>query len=377
MERIYKIFTLSPGSTSTKLAVFENNTQVFKANVAHDPAVLKTFETIGDQLPYRRETILSELYKAKISLTAMDAYAAYSGGLESMVGGIYPINEAILKHSREGRTVKHPAILGAQLIQAFSDEFGGAPAYLVNPPDVDEYEELARFTGIRGIYRESRVHVLNQKEVAMRYAKELRRPYEECNFIVAHVGGGLSVTAHKKGRMVDGNDVLNGEGPMAPNRSGSVPAVPIIDMCFSGEYTHQEMIQKISKTGGLVSHLGTDNTMEIKKIIASGNTYAKLVYDAMAYQLCKAVGACAAVLQGQVDGIILTGGVSNDLYFTGFVELYCGWIAPVKVYGGDFEMEALAAGTVRALNGEEETKVYTGYPVWEGFNRTETGKSNG
>lgn len=150
MERIYKIFTLSPGSTSTKLAVFENNTQVFKANVTHDPAVLKTFETIGDQLPYRRETILSELYKAKISLTAMDAYAAYSGGLESMVGGIYPINEAILKHSREGRTVKHPAILGAQLIQAFSDEFGGAPAYLVNPPDVDEYEELGSFYRDKG-----------------------------------------------------------------------------------------------------------------------------------------------------------------------------------------------------------------------------------
>lgn len=362
----YKIFTLSPGSTSTKLAVFENENSIFKANVAHDPEKLQSFAKISDQLPYRKDTILEELKKEGINLKDMDAFAAYSGGLESMAGGIYPVNEMILKHSREGRTVKHPAILGAQLIHVFSEEYGG-PAFLVNPPDVDEFQDLARITGIKGLYRESRVHVLNQKEVAMRYAKELGKKYEDCNFVVAHVGGGLSITAQSKGKIIDGNDVLNGDGPMAPNRSGSVPAVPVIKMCYSGEYTEKEMIAKISKAGGLLGHLGTDNTIEIKKMIENGDKYAKLIYDGMAYQLCKFIASYAAVMVGEVDGIILTGGVSNDKYFVDNISKLCSWIAPIKVYGGDFEMEALAAGAIRALTGVEETKVYTGKPAWSGF----------
>lgn len=366
MNKVYKIFTLSPGSTSTKLAVFENDSCVFKANVAHDPNKLKSFAEISEQLPYRKETILEELKKAGISLAEIDAFAAYSGGLESMVGGAYPVNDKILKHSREGRTVKHPAILGAQLIHAFSEEYG-ANAYLINPPDVDEFQDLARITGLKGVYRESRVHVLNQKEVAMRYAQELGKKYEECNFVVCHVGGGLSITAHKHGLMIDGNDVLNGDGPMAPNRSGEVPAVPLIRMCFSGEFTEKEMIAKISKTGGLLGHLGTDSALEINKRIKEGDSYAKLIYDGMAYQLSKYIGSYAVVLEGKVDGIILTGGVSNDTYFTNQIKERCGWIAGIKIYGGDFEMEALAAGAIRVLTGKEETKVYTGEPVWNGF----------
>lgn len=366
MNKIYKVFTLSPGSTSTKLAVFENNNIIFKANVAHNPEKLKTFEEISDQLAYRKETILLELEKANVSLSHMDAFAAYSGGLESMVGGIYPVNEMILKHSREGRTVKHPAILGAQLVHAFSEEYG-APAYLVNPPDVDEFQELSRITGLKGIYRESRVHVLNQKEVAMRYAQELGKEYEKCNFVVCHVGGGLSITAQKQGFIIDGNDVLNGDGPMAPNRSGEVPAVPLIKMCFSGEFTEKEMIAKISKTGGLLGHLGTDSALEIGKRIKDGDKYAKLIYDGMAYQLSKYIGSYAVVLEGKVDGIILTGGVSNDKYFTDQIKVRCSWIAPVRVYGGDFEMEALAAGAIRVLSEVEVPKVYTGEPVWSGF----------
>lgn len=366
MSKTYKIFTLSPGSTSTKLAVFENDKQIFKANVAHDKEKLASFAEISDQLPYRKETILSELEKAGITFDEIDAFAAYSGGLESMEGGIYPVNDMILKHSKEGRTVKHPAILGSQLINEFAKE-KGVPAFLVNPPDVDEFQDLSRVTGMKGIYRESRVHVLNQKEVAMRYAAELGKKYEDCNFVVAHVGGGLSITAQRKGKIVDGNDVLNGDGPMAPNRSGSVPLVPVIKMCFSGEYSEKEMVAKVSKTGGLLGHLGTDNTLEIKDMIAKGDKYAELIYDGMAYQLSKFIGSYSVVLKGQVDGIILTGGVSNDKDFVKFIEDMCGWIAPVKAYGGDFEMEALAAGAVRALTGEEDTKEYTGIPAWSGF----------
>ncbi|MGB4660817.1 MAG: butyrate kinase [Mobilitalea sp.] len=366
MGKKYQIFTLSPGSTSTKLAVFENEKLVFKANVAHDPEKLKTFMEIKDQLPYRIETIMSELEKAKIKLKDMDAFAAYSGGLEPMIGGIYLVNETILKDSREGRTVKHPALLGSQIIDAFAREYK-APAYLVNPPDVDEFQDLSRVTGMKGLYRESRVHVLNQKEVAMRYAKELGKKYEECNFVVAHIGGGLSITAQCEGKIIDGNDVLNGDGPMAPNRTGSLPAVPIIKMCYSGEFTEKEMIAKISKTGGLIDHLGTDDTRVVKKMIEDGDAYAKLIYDAMAYQLAKQIGSYACVLAGKVDGIILTGGVSNDTYFVDNIRKLCSFIAPIKVYGGDFEMEALASGAIRALSGEEEIKEYTGVPVWTGF----------
>lgn len=363
---MYRIFTLSPGSTSTKFAVFEDEKQILKVNVQHDASKLKTFAEVNDQLPFRIQTILAELEKYGIEITNMDAFSAYSGGLVPTVSGIFPVNEKVLEHTRAGLTVKHPANLGAQIIHEFA-ESSGKPAYLVNPPDSDEFTDLAHVTGIKGLYRESRVHVLNQKEVAMRYAKELGKKYKDCNFVVAHVGGGLSITAQKDGRIVDGNDVLNGDGPMAPNRAGSVPAVPIIKMCFSGEYSESEMIAMIGKTGGLLGHLGTDDTREIKLRIQKGDQYAKLIYDAMAYQLAKFIGYYAVVLEGQVDGIILTGGVSNDTYFVEQIKKRCEWIAPIKVYGGDFEMEALASGAIRALRGEEVLQEYTGSPVWHGF----------
>lgn len=362
----YKIFTLSPGSTSTKLAVFEDENMVFKANVTHDPAKLKTFARVNEQLPYRIETIMEELGKAGIDIKEMDAFAAYSGGLESTPGGIFPVNDKILEDCTSGRLMEHPAILGAQIIHKFAEEVD-KPAYLVNPPDVDEFEDVARITGIKGIYRESHVHVLNQKEVAMRAAKELGKKYEDCNLVVCHVGGGLSITAQKKGKIVDGNDVLNGDGPMAPNRSGYVPLMPIVKMCYSGKYTLQEMKEKISKTGGLIGLLGTDDMRIIDKRLEQGDKWAQLVFDNFAYQLGKYIGSYACVLNGQVDAIVLTGGCSKDELFVEKVKERTGWIAPIIVYGGDFEMEALASGAIRALDGVEETKEYTGVPVWSGF----------
>ena len=362
----YKIFTLSPGSTSTKLAVFEDDKMLFKANVQHDPEKLKTFARVSDQKPYRVETILNELKKNNISIADMDAFSAYSGGLVSTPGGIFPVNDKILEDCTSGRLMEHPAILGSQIIGAFAEQTG-KPAFLVNPPDVDEFDDIARVCGMKGVYRESHVHVLNQKEVAMRAAASLGKEYEECNFVVCHVGGGLSITAQKHGRIVDGNDVLNGEGPMAPNRSGYVPLLPVIKMCYSGKYTEKEMKMKVSKTGGLVSLLGTDNMLEIKDRISKGDKWAALVYENFAYQLAKYIGSYACVLEGKVDAIVMTGGVSNDTDFIDNVKRYAGWIAPFIIYGGDFEMEALASGAIRALTGAEQTKEYTGDPVWTGF----------
>ena len=362
----YKIFTLSPGSTSTKLAVFDGQEQIFKANVHHDSEVLKTFRRVSDQLPYRLETILNELKANQIDIQDMDAFAAYSGGLVSTTSGIFPVNEKMLEDCSSGRIMEHPAILGSQIIHAFGKETG-KPAFLVNPPDADEFDDVSRISGIKGVYRQAHIHTLNQKEVAYRTAASLGKPYEECNFVICHVGGGLSVAAHKHGKVVDGNDVLHGDGPMAPNRSGHVALIPVIQMCYSGKYTEEEMQTLVAKRGGLLGLLGTDNVPEIKERIQNGDKWAELVYFAFAYNVAKYLGSYACVLEGKVDAIIMTGGVSNNEDFIENVKKYAGWIAPFFVYGGDFEMEALSAGAIRALEGKEPLLEYTGKPVWEKF----------
>ncbi len=362
----YKIFTISPGSTSTKCAVFEDSKCLFRENISHEPEVLNQFPTVNSQRPFRVGVVMAVLHSHGFQLRDMDAFAAYSGGLESTSGGIFPVNQKMLVDAMSGRIADHPAVLGSQIIGEFATALG-KPAYVIDPPDVDEFDDIARISGIRGIYRESHVHVLNQKEVARRMAAELGKKYEECNFIVCHIGGGLSIAAHKQGRMVDANDVVNGDGPMAPNRSGYVPLIPFARLCTSGEYSFDDVKAIVSKTGGLKSLTGTDDILEIKKQREGGDRWAALVYDAFTYNLAKYIGSYACVLEGKVDGIILTGGVSNDEEMVAGINKYCGWIAPVKSYGGDFEMEALAEGALRVLRGEEEPKEYTGDPVFTGF----------
>jgi len=368
MDRKYRVFTINPGSTSTKLALFENDTKVFSVNVSHDAAKLKEFTEISDQLPYRKETILGELAKNNISLEGTDAFVGRGGGLVGLEGGTYDINETLLHHARIGLTVKHPATLGSQLACDFATTYGGK-AFVVNPPDVDEFDLIARVSGLSNVARESRGHPLNQKEVGIRYAAELGKRYEDLNLVISHIGGGVSVTAHKKGRMIDSSDVINGDGPIAPTRAGSIPAVAIIRMCYSGKYTEREMYDRITKTGGLVDHLGTSDVREVLERIKNGDAYAKLIYDAMIYQICKNIGAYATVLKGDVDAILLSGGITNDSYLVEQITDMVKYIAPVKVYAGEFEMEALAAGALRVLTGQEQPKTYTGVPVWNGFER--------
>ncbi|MBR3327971.1 MAG: butyrate kinase [Atopobiaceae bacterium] len=365
----YRILTLSPGSTSTKVAVFEADRSaepkaVFKSNVRHDPAELAAFDQAADQLQYRIGTIERELVGASIDLEIIDAFSGYCGGMGPTEGGIFAIDQTVCEHVLNCG-MNHPAILGAPILHAFAQQTG-KPAYAVNQPDTDELADVARITGYPGVYRKSHVHCLNQKEVAIRYATELGISYEEGNFVVAHVGGGLSVAAHHHGRMVDANDVLEGSGPFAPNRSGDVPLRPVVMQCYDGA-EKRDVLNVIGKTGGLKGLVGTDDTMEIERRIAEGDEWAHLCLDAMAYQTGKAIGAFSAVLGGRIDGIILTGGVSNDEYFVDYIREMVGWIAPIRAYGGDFEMEALAAGAVRALNGTETVMTYTGEPSWTGF----------
>ncbi len=363
----YKVFAINPGSTSTKIAMFEGDKEVFSKNVSHDAEKLKEFKEISDQFDYRKETILKELAEAGQTLEGVDAFSARGGGLVNVEGGVYKVGEKLLEHARVGYTVKHPATLGAQLADAFAKEYGGV-AFVVNPPDVDEFTDVARVTGLKGVYRESRIHALNQKEIGIRYAAKLGKKYEDLNLIICHIGGGISVTAHNHGKMVDSNDIANGDGPMAPTRCGQLPVKDVVTMCFSGKYTEKEMREKITKTGGLVDHLGTSDAREVTEMIKNGNQYAKLIYDAMIYEIGKTAGSMAAVLCGKVDGIIFTGGISHDKYVVEKLTEMLSFIAPITVMAGEFEMEALAAGAIRVLSGKEEAKIYTGIPVWNGFN---------
>ncbi|HEY9575107.1 MAG TPA: butyrate kinase [Lachnospiraceae bacterium] len=362
----YKIFTINPGSTSTKIAMFEGDTVIFSSNVSHDAEKLREFKEINDQFDYRKDTILKELKNAGVSLTGVDAFSARGGGLVNIEGGVYRVGTKLLEHAKVGFTIKHPAILGAQLAYAFGKEFGGE-VFVVNPPDVDEFTDLARVTGLKGVYRESRIHALNQKEIAIRFAKENGKSYEDINLIICHIGGGISVTAHRRGKMIDSNDIANGDGPMAPTRCGQVPVRSVVKMCYSGKYTEKEMNDKITKTGGFVDHLGTSDAREVQKRLEEGDSYAKLVYDSMIYQIGKEAGAMAAVLQGEIDGIIFTGGIANDKYVVEKLTKMLTFLAPITVLPGEFEMEALASGAIRVLSEEEKVKEYSGQPIWDGF----------
>lgn len=362
----YRIFAINPGSTSTKIALFEDETKLFSASVDHDGNELKKFPKISDQFDYRKETILRELEKAGQRIDNCDAFSGRGGGLVSCSGGTYEVNDILYQHAKEGYSVQHPAMLGPQLAKYFADLYG-ARAFVVNPPDVDEFCDSARVTGWKGIYRQSKIHALNQKEVGIRYAASIGKRYEDLNLVICHIGGGISVTAHQHGRMIDSNDIANGDGPMTPTRCGAIPVRDVVRECYSGKYTQEEMVRRITKNGGLLDLLGTSDAREVDRRIQAGDAFAKTVYDAMIYQIGKNVGAMAAVLAGKVDAILLTGGIAHDKYLTERLTGMISFLAPVVVMAGEFEMEALAAGALRVLRGEETPKVYTGIPVWQGF----------
>jgi len=362
----YKILAINPGSTSTKVAVFSGQEVLFSKNISHDAEDLKKFDEIQDQFAYRKAMILDELAANHIKLEEIDAFVGRGGGTTSVTGGVYSINPKLIEDVSSGKYVKHPAALGSQLADGFARLFN-KPSFIVNPPDCDEFQDLARVTGIKGIYRESKIHALNQKEIAIRYAASTDRSYEDLNLIICHIGGGISVTAHKNGRMIDSNDIAQGDGPMAPTRCGQLPVKDVIKASFSGDYTERELLNLVTKDGGLVNHLGTSDAREVGKMVEDGNIYAKLIYDAMIYQIGKTVGAMSAVLHSKVDAIILTGGISYDKYVVDTLSEMISKIAPIEVMAGEFEMEALAAGAIRALNGQEEIKEYSGVPVWSGF----------
>lgn len=360
-----KIFAINPGSTSTKIALIEDETTLFSKNVAHDANKLAEFDGISAQLPYRKETILNLLKEDNVTLDDVDAFVGRGGGLIAMEGGVYTVDELLLDHATRGANgVQHPAQLGPQLANEFAAEYN-KPAFVVNPPDVDELQDLARMTGLDGVYRNVHLHALNLKETAIRHAESMGKKYEDCNFVVCHIGGGISVSAHRKGKMIDGNDIVGGEGPMAPTRCGDIPASALIKYCAGKDPKEAKAI--CTRTGGLVSWLGTSDALEVSNRAADGDKKAAMVWNTMIYQITKYIGSMAAVLHGQVDGILLGGGMVYNKELVAAITEACSFIAPISAYPGEFEMEAMASGAIRALKGEEEVKKYTGQPVWSGF----------
>lgn len=358
MTDVYRVLAINPGSTSTKIAIFDNEKPVLEETLRHSSEELSKYDTVFDQYKFRKDIILETLNKKGINITKLSAVVGRGGLVKPIPGGTYKVNDAMLKDLKVGVMGEHASNLGGILAYEIASQLN-IPSYIVDPVVVDELDDIARISGMPEIERKSIFHALNQKAIARRVAKEkFGKKYEELNLIVAHLGGGISVGAHKKGRVVDVNNALDGEGPFTPERTGGLPVRDLIKLCYSNKYTLEEMKKKIKGNGGLVAYLNTNDAREVVKMINNGNKEAELIYKAMAYQVAKEIGSCAAVLEGDVDGIVITGGIAYDDLFTKWIKERVSFISKVFVYPGEDELLALAQGAIRVLKGEEKAKEY-------------------
>lgn len=358
-ENEYRILVINPGSTSTKIGVYSDEVSIFEKTIRHEAEIISSFSNIIDQYEFRKNTILEALDHEGINISKLSAVCGRGGLLRPIEGGTYDVNEQMLKDLRKGYSGQHASNLGG--IIAFEIASGlNIPSFIVDPVVVDELDPIARISGVPEIERKSIFHALNQKAVARRVAKELGKSYEELNLIVTHMGGGITVGVHKLGRVVDVNNGLHGDGPFSPERAGTVPAGDLVSLCFSGEYYRDEVMKKLVGQGGLVGYLGTNDAVRVEKMIEAGDEKAKLVYEAMAYQVAKEIGSAAAALAGKVDAIILTGGLAYGKGYVSLITDRVKWIADVIVHPGENELQALAEGALRVLKGEERAKTYPG-----------------
>ena len=357
MTDSYRILTINPGSTSTKVALYEDEHPLFVETVPHSAEQIAAFPRIADQYAFRRDAVLGLLDEQGIRLDSLDAVVGRGGLLKPIPSGTYRVNEKMLDELRSLQEREHASNLGALIADEIARR-AGIPAFIVDPVCVDEFDEIARISGLPEIERRSLSHALNLKAAARRAARKLGKRYDEVNLVVAHLGGGISVTAHRRGRMVDVNQALDGAGPFAPERAGGLPVGDVIRLCYSGKYTYEEMIKKIAGRGGLVAHLGTNDAREVERRIETGDEHARLIYEAMAYQITKEIGLMATVLKGDVDAIVLTGGMARSEMLVNWIVERVEWIAPVMIYPGEDEMLAMAKGALRVLRGQEEAQDY-------------------
>jgi len=353
----HRILAINPGSTSTKIAIYSDIELEYKKSIKHSSEKIAEFNSIYDQLDFRLQSVTQTLKEANIDLKSLTAIVGRGGMLKPIPGGTYLVNDEMLAYVKEAPRGEHASNLGCVIAKKIADSIG-VSAFIVDPVAVDEMEDIARFTGMPDIKRQSLFHALNQKAISLKAASQLGKKYSELNLIVAHLGGGISVGVHKKGKVVDVNNALDGDGPMSPERSGGVPIGPLYHMAMSGKYTLKEIKRMNYGNGGMVAYLGTNDGYEIEQRIKNGDKQAKFILEVMCYQIAKEIGSGATVLSGDVDAIIITGGLAYDKLIVELIKERVRFISPVIVIPGEDEMEALAFGALRVLKGDEEPQHY-------------------
>lgn len=352
-----KSLIINPGSTSTKIGVFEDETLLFEETLRHTMEEIEAFTNIVSQKDFRKNIITTILSEKNFDIKTLNMVVGRGGMLKPISGGTYAVTDALASDLTIGFQGQHASNLGGLLAREIADEIG-VPSYIVDPVVVDELEDIARFSGMPELSRTSVFHALNQKAVAKRYAKEIGKSYNELNLIVVHMGGGVSVGAHKNGRIIDVNNALDGEGSFSPERSGGVPAGPLVRLCFSGKYTEDEVYKKLVGGGGLNAYLGTNDMREVNARKDKGDPIATALRNAFTYQVAKDIGNMATVLKGKVDQIILTGGIAYTSELNESIKENAGWIADFTIYPGEDELLALVQGGIRVLTGEEKAMNY-------------------
>lgn len=352
-----KILAINPGSTSTKISVYDDAIKIFETTIRHSADDIKRFNSILEQYEWRKNIIVDIIEKNNIPVSSLYAVVGRGGLIRPIESGTYKVNDKMINDLKEGKYGEHASNLGAIIAKSIADSVN-IDAFIVDPVVVDELSPLARISGLKGVERRSIFHALNQKAVARLLASDLKIEYEESSFIIAHMGGGVSVAAHKNGQVIDVTNGLDGEGPFSPERSGALPLSNVVAMCFSGEYSESEMFKKVAGLGGVVSYMGTNNMLEVQTKVDNGDEYASLIIEAMCYQVAKDVGAMATVLNGKVDAIIITGGIANDDEMMSMIKERISFIANVYIYKGEEEMLALTEGCLRALNNQALIKEY-------------------
>lgn len=352
-----KSLIINPGSTSTKIGVFENETLLFEETLRHSTEEIARYATIVDQKDFRKDIIVSLLQEKNFDIHSLNVVVGRGGMLKPIVSGTYAVSDALLEDLKVGVQGQHASNLGGILAREIGDSIG-VPSYIVDPVVVDELMPSARFSGVPELPRVSIFHALNQKAVAKRYAREAGKPYESLRLIVVHMGGGVSVGAHIGGRVVDVFNALDGDGAFSPERAGAVPSGALVKMCFSGKYTEKEVYKKLVGNGGFNAYLGTNDMRNVEKMVDEGSEDAIALREAFILQVVKDIGSMACVLEGKVDRIIVTGGIAYDKYVVAELEKRANFIAPFTIYPGEDELLALAQGALRVMNGEEKAMEY-------------------
>ncbi len=353
-----RVIAINPGSTSTKIAVYQNAEAIFLKTIRHSSDELAPFKRVTDQFQFRKEIMLQQLIEADIDMHNVRAVMGRGGLLKPMESGVYEVNEAMIHDLQHATFREHASNLGGLIAHDLAKGIPDAKAYIADPIVVDELDDIARIAGHPLFQRISIFHALNQKAIARDFAKTIQRKYEDLNLIVAHMGGGITVGAHHRGHVIDVNQGLDGEGPFSPERSGTLPVGELITTCFEGHFSEEEIRKMVTGAGGLVAYLGTNNATDVEKMVEAGDANAKLIYEAMAYQVSKYIGEMFTVLKGNVDAILITGGIAYDKRFVSWIQERVYRLAPIHIFPGEDEMRALAMNGLMVIRGEITPKVY-------------------